>query len=125
MTEDVIFSTGEVRIDKTLARFGSASYPIANIGSVAVKTIPAPRKPLGVGFCAVGFAIAVYAPGYAYKFIGIFIIALGVLIYILSKQKFAIYLRTSSSDQQAFESTNAALISEIKSALETAIASRG
>lgn len=38
MSEEVIFRKGTIIITPTMARFGSATYPIAGIGSVFVQS---------------------------------------------------------------------------------------
>lgn len=122
MAAEVFFEHGNVKIDRALAKFQSTSYPIANIGSVSIREIgPGIRAPLGVLIALSGFIVAVAGKG---AILGAGIILAGVVLYIKARPKFAIILRTSSGDQQAFESTNKSLVVEVMAALEAAITAR-
>ncbi|WP_276120362.1 DUF6232 family protein [Pararhizobium qamdonense] len=123
MSDGTFFNQNDVKIDKNLARFGTTSYPIANIGSVSVKKLGAGgQAPIGGLIALFGIYLALLQHKTA---LGVGMIVVGVVMYYLAKPKYAILLRTSSGDQQAFESKNESLVSEIKNALETAIVTRG
>ena len=118
------FQQGNISVDATMAKFGMTSYPIANIGSVSVEGVERMAKQIALG--ALMLLIGIFTIFTITIGVGIFLVFLGVIIIVagvLSPAK--LILRTSSGDQQAFASRNKALVWEIKSAIEAAIASRG
>lgn len=123
MTDSILFKHKDITIDKSIARFGETSYPIAHIGSVSTKKIGAGlQAPFG-GILFLAGLVALITKTSAIGGIGL--IVLGGAMYYLAKPKTALVLRTSSGDQQAFKDANAELVAKIKQAIESAIVSRG
>lgn len=121
--EDKIYSANSIEISTTLAKFGTASYPIASIGSVRVD---ASNPFLGCSvLLLIGGCLAAGAAGGFPAFI-ITGVILGLLVYLASKMNtYKLMLRTGSGDSQAFQTGDAKLVNELKSAIETAVVRRG
>lgn len=114
----VIFKQGNVVIEKNLAKFGSTSYPIANIGSVSlVKIGTGLWKPSGVVLALMGAYLAVTSN----REVGALLFLVGAAMFFLTKAKSALVLKTSSGDAQAISSSDHDLVMKIKSAIEQAI----
>jgi hypothetical protein len=121
MSENIYFQSGDIEISQNLARFGSKSFAVANIGSVDTKKIgPGARAPIG-GLIALGGLIYMATTS---TVIGLVVAAIGAAIYYFAKPKTALVLRTSSGDVQALESTDHKQIQDIKTAIERAFVSR-
>src|SRR6187200_1648867 len=122
MSDDAIYTAGDILITTTLARFGKTSYPIASIGSVRVDRPD--RTGLIVG-CIVAVVIGLIALAQASGW-GVLALIVGAALLV---RAFAIphklMLRTASGDQQAFESTKLDDVEAVKAAIEKAVTLRG
>ncbi|WP_135449518.1 DUF6232 family protein [Tabrizicola caldifontis] len=120
---DLMFSAGPIVISRTIAKFGDTSYPIANIGAVSIELATHPLVIGGWVLCAV----ALFQMFSGSFWFGLLLIAVGAALiwHFADKGKAKLMLRTSSGNQQAFESPDRALVQKLKSSIEEAIASRG
>jgi Family of unknown function (DUF6232) len=124
MSEEVIFSSGNVIVSKTLVRIEQASYPIQGIGSVMVdKPVSPGLRGLSVffGFCSfLGFL------GYESRVLGLIFLGLSLLsFYFALNRANVLVLRTASGDQNALRSIDKSHLDSVKNAIEKAVALRG
>ena len=120
---EVIFTSNDIEVTNTMAKFGDTSYPIANIGSVTLEEDPSSLLGVAV-LLIVGAIIAFFTDAYGgmmWCIIGA--VVLGFIGVKLSGKK--LMLRTSSGNEQAFASANESLVIEIKNAIEEAVSKRG
>lgn len=115
-----IFSDGDISITTAVARFGSTSYPIRNIGAVSVEDDPSRLFGLGVLVLVVGAVMAWNSSngGIGMLLGGLLLCAVG---FWLSGEK--LILRTSSGNEQAFSSRNKEQVRRVKAAIEEALVS--
>ncbi|MBB6262664.1 hypothetical protein FHS77_003246 [Paenochrobactrum gallinarii] len=120
MTDTIHFQSGNIIIGSKVARFGSTSYPIANIGSVSTQDLGrGAGASWGVFFILVGIIFLAFQP-----MLGLGIITAGTYLFYNSKHSTALLLRTSSGDVQAFRSHDPKLVNDMKEALEAAFMSK-
>ncbi len=121
--DDVILKSGTITVTKTMAKFGDTSYPIANIGAVSIEESEHWLGGLGVIMVVAGLAMMFFGNfggGTAVSVLG------AVLVwYAIDKGTAKLMLRTSSGNQQAFESKDKTMVKKVKSSIEEAIAARG
>ncbi|BCW88012.1 hypothetical protein sos41_11500 [Alphaproteobacteria bacterium SO-S41] len=120
MGDEVIYKKGGIEISRTLARFGSTSYPIAGIGSVFIS------KEKNTAGIILGVAIMLFGAVSLKNLWGFGLLVLGIALAIWASRDHTsrLMLRTASGDQQAFEGT-VAQVAEIKAAIEQAVQLRG
>ena len=118
------FSKGNIEVTRTVARFGNTTYPIANIGAVSIEKQSHSLIRLAI-FCTIGGLVWMLAKNSVSP--GIFAAIGGAVLWVFCAINYGakLMLRTSSGNEQAFESSDRALVAELKSAIETAIHSRG
>jgi len=121
--EGSLFSSGTISVTQTMAVFGNTSYPIANVGAVSIEQSQSPLFRLGFVLLGGGAISWMFGSGIN----GTVIAAIGAVLiwYFSDKGKAKLMLRTSSGNQQAFESSDSGQVKQIKSAIEQAIAMRG
>jgi hypothetical protein len=122
----------EVSVDQNFARFGSKSYAINKINSVEVRKHQ-PHGLAGVIICA-GLAIILLGNGLGQLtsadgepstsiIIGVIF---GGLAWLFAKRHqivdYQLFLMTSSSEAQAFQSRNEQEVTQLRSAIEGAMA---
>jgi Family of unknown function (DUF6232) len=120
---EALLSAGQISISQTIAKFGDTSYPIANIGAVSIEEPPHPLTGIGVALVVIGIGLMIFS-----SFInGLLVGALGAAMawHFSDKGSAKLMLRTSSGNQQAFESKDRALVRKLKTSIEEAIAARG
>ena len=116
-----LYSSGDILVTRTIAKFGETTYTIANIGSVAVKK---KLGPLAVWVLFLGMVLAMYLSVTAGWFAALVVlVGVGLLSTRLPKTQ-TLTLKTSSGDVTALESTDAALVRNVKSAIENAFSTR-
>lgn len=121
---DTIFRSGDIEITTSLAKFGSASYPIANIGSIVV-TERAQSHVLASFVVAliIFLLVAAFVNESAAAVVGI---AIFVGLLVLARKagaNFTLTLRTSSGDVNALTSKDRGLVLKVKDAIENAVGS--
>ena len=121
---DVYFSKDRIEITQSMARFGNTTYPIANIGAVSLEKHPNKNKGFAVFATLAGAFWALSSKG---SIIAIVLFIFGIALWIYANRNFGLklMLRTSSGNEQAFESEDRKLVEELKNAIESAIRSRG
>jgi Family of unknown function (DUF6232) len=121
--DEVIFQKQGITITKTMARFGNATYPIANIGAV---TIEHDASSLGgwTVVIALGGFIAFMAGSIGWG-VGLLGVAFASGLMARKNDGLKLMLRTSSGNEQAFASTDKTLVAGVKAAVEQAIVQRG
>ena len=130
----MLYREGDVSVDRDFARFGSKSYAIGQINSVEVQEEVAPRPILPLLALVIGAFILLAGLGGASVDVGkamptlIFggaIVAWSV--WRLRRPRlstFRLMLRTSSQEGQAYETKDASIIGELRTAIEQAIVER-
>jgi hypothetical protein len=122
MEDEIVFRAGDIEITKTLARFGSTTYPINGIGSVHIEKGNL-LGPIAVSAVLLFFGLAEGWPKETWQWV---CAALGVLIGLAAFNWPAkLMLRTASGDQQALESVDMAHLQTVKNAIERAVTMRG
>ncbi len=114
---DVLFESSNILITKSVAKFGSATYPVANISSVGISE-SYPYALLGIIVALGGMFWAGYAIG-----AGAGILVLAIALYVTFKRlpkKYSLTIRTSGSDVTVFTSKDYGLVDNVRGALETA-----
>ena len=118
------YRNGDVSVDTDFARFGSKSYAINKINTVDV------RSRNGSGGCLLASGIALVCIGTLVCTenitFGVCIILLGAFLMFGSHAAskvvtYDLFLRTSSSDVQAYESTDLEEINKLREAVERAM----
>jgi len=125
MDDEIIYSSGNVIITKTLVRIGGISYPINGIGSVWVSKPSTPTFRI-VFLVVVGiFAAASFSDPKTVG-MGVFFLVIAVVIFASMRGRPShLVLKTSSGDQQALSSTDVAFLTSVKAAIEQAVTRRG
>jgi Family of unknown function (DUF6232) len=132
MSEQMIMKSPGVEITTKIAKFGSISYQVANIGSVSVYTA---RKinPIAAVLVIVGIAAGFYAnnlKGQGQDASLLFWIAAalvfgGILLQMFwPKKEFTFVLKTSSNDVHKIVSENGGYLESLQGAIETAFVER-
>jgi hypothetical protein len=128
MTEQIIMKAPGVEITTKIAKFGSISYQVANIGSVSVYTA---RKinPIAAIMVFLGIAAAFYGnnlreQGTDASFVFWVAAALflgGILLQMFwPKKEFTFVLKTSSNDVHKIVSENGEHLDSLQNAIEAA-----
>lgn len=114
---DILFQSGDITITRSVAKFGNATYPIANIGSVIIENEPRTGAGLLV-FLAIGAGIwSGVSAGWIVGFI-----IFGLLFFLALKfpDKRKLTLKTSSGDVTALSSKDVKLVENVRGAIESA-----
>lgn len=120
MPNDLLFNARGVRVTHAVARFGSTSYPIANIGSVSTSVGTTPS--VTAGLFVVGAILSFFVIG-----AGGFVLLVGALVLapFLATKEMTLVLKTSSGDIQALKSQDLRFVASVKKAIEIAFVERG
>jgi hypothetical protein len=129
MSQDSILYSDESGVRVSKARFivGSNTYPLNGITSVGSVKRPAKHGGaiwtviIGLLLAIIGFSAHITTLG----IIGILVIAIGVIWYILVKDKYAVCIHTAGGETDAVISIDQSYISKIVAALNDAIERRG
>jgi hypothetical protein len=117
---EMLFAHDDVIITKTVAKFGSTSFAVANIGSVMVQSA---RKARPLGYIVLVASLPVFYLSQPVAMLGV---VLGIALLLLLKSRTdTIVLKTSSGDIRALSSNDPVLVQRIREALEHAFALRG
>lgn len=123
LTDDVVFRRGDIVVTRTLARFGSVSFPINGIGSVVLEAPTWGRfiglLVSGLLFILIGCAHQHETAVTVFAFIGL----VSIVRAFLWRTK--LVLRTTSGDQQAYQNRSRIAVEEVKAAIERAVTMRG
>ena len=132
MEDEAVYKAGDVVITKTLARFGSTSYPINGIGSVSIaENSKRGGRVFGAIICGIltfisfgSFNSADPGPGVTF---GVIFTALTAMFVFgaFAGPDFSLMLRTASGDAQALKSKDGGEVQRIKDAIERAVSLRG
>lgn len=133
--EKVLFRKDDIEVSDSIARFGSSSYPIKNIGMVSTERALSVFLVVGIlagVACGILLFIGIemyssYGQVQTGAFGAAFMCFLGGVFCFLHGVKESgtrLVLKTSSGNEQVFKSSDSALVSQIKSAIETAVSSR-
>lgn len=122
------YNSGAVSVNGDFARFGSKSYAIDKINTVDVRE----RKPFDVSGAIVSalIAIVVIPTGlFSFSLTRLLIgLVFGVLAYLAYKRSlirvYGLFLTTSSSDVQAYESQDREEVHKLRAAVEAAMVAR-
>ena len=128
MTEQMIMKAPGVEITTKIAKFGSISYQVANIGSVSVYTA---RKinPIAAIMVLLGIAAGVYgnnlrlqgADASFFFWVTAALVLGGLLLQMFwPKKEFTFILKTSSNDVHKIVSENGEHLDALQGAIETA-----
>lgn len=121
MDQTNFFQQGDISVDRSLARFGSTSYPIANIGSVSTQRVGNGLLLLVGCALLLGGIFFLINSGFGP---GIVLLVMGFLIAYGARAQTALVLRTASGDVHAIKSPDHELVATIKAAIEQAITQR-
>jgi Family of unknown function (DUF6232) len=142
MADDVLLATRDVEITPKIARFGTSTYPIANIGGLTIDRTrwmnPIALFLLCFSFGALfsGFTIGVYMAGMtlgslrsevSMYFFGAAAAlgAIGLLMQLIwPRRSLTLTLKTSTGDIEALASDDSAYVAAVQGALEAAFAHR-
>jgi len=116
---EVLFRSSDITITRSVAKFGNATYPIANIGSVVIEA--------EAGFFGTIMVLAAFVLGgitWASSSFLAGLVVFGVLVIIAQfmPKKRKLTLKTSSGDVTALTSGNTKLVEDVRSAIESAFA---
>jgi hypothetical protein len=128
MTEQMIMKSPGVEITTKIAKFGTISYQVANIGSVSVYTA---RKinPIAAIMVLLGIAAGVYANNLRLQgadasfifWVGAALFLGGILLQMFwPKKEFTFVLKTSSNDVHKIVSDNGEYLDSLQGAIEAA-----
>ena len=133
MADELLLKSGSVQITPKMARFGSTSYQIANIGSVTVESV---RKWNVFGVCLLvvsvvlgvwGFGIQGTRPDQATNlWLATAVVVIGAMVIqkIWPQIIYTVILKTSSGDIQALSSKDRGHVFSVQHALEDAFVRR-
>ncbi len=118
-----ILSAGDIVITRSIAKFGQASYQIANIGSVSMDTKLGDTPILSIlsFLCVISLIACFFSVPLG---IGGFILAFGSMFFFDCPKEMTLTLKTSSGDIQAFTTRDTELAQKVKDAIEAAFAER-
>jgi len=127
-TEPTFYSDEQgVRITPTRAIFGSTTYAMANITSVARGEAPARRKP-GIIIAILGLIIFVACISFESVegvVVGVVVLGLGILIAAIAKSTYHVKITSASGEAEATSSKDKQYIDSIVMALNEALIRRG
>lgn len=122
------YSSGNISVDRDFARFGSKTSAITKINTVDVRVVPPKR---GLAFILIVIGVLIFlgnlAPGN--QAVGGFVTAAmfmgaGALLWMNAKPLYQLFLMTSSSEVQAYESKDQSEIMELRHAVESKMVGR-
>ncbi|MGR9415885.1 DUF6232 family protein [Rhizobium leguminosarum] len=118
-----ILSAGDIVITRSIAKFGEASYQIANIGSVSLETKlgDTPMHSLLGFLCVISLLGCLFSVPLGIAGFGL---AFGAMFFLENPKVMTVTLKTSSGDIQALTTPDSELAQRIKIALEEAFATR-
>ena len=127
-TEPTFYSDERgVRITPTRAIFGSTTYAMANITSVARSKDP-PRRAPGIIVAILGFIIllaSISFEGTEGVIVGVVVLGLGILLTALAKATYHVKITSASGEVSATSSKEKQYIDSIVMALNEALIRRG
>ena len=134
--EIAYFASDDVLITNSRAVFGSKTYAMANITSVAMTWTNIDRW-LGAIAVALGVAVFVYWlgwqwwPGWLFESsdyftvaVGLILVGGGVLCVVLAKRRYTVQIASASGESEALVSTNGDYVERIVDAVQQAISER-
>ena len=129
MTTEQTFYSDEkgVRITSTRAIFGSKTYVMANITSVARGEVPARRTP-GIIIAILGLIILLACISFGSAegvIVGVVVLGLGILIAAIAKPTYHVEIISASGEEEPYSSKDKAHIDSIVTALNESIISHG
>jgi hypothetical protein len=113
---DVLFQSGDITVTRSVAKFGNATYPIANIGSVIVESETSIAGALIIAGIVIGILVGLKTNW------GFGLTSFAVLFFLSAKapSKRKLTLKTSSGDVTALSSHDANLVESVRQAIENA-----
>ena len=122
----ILYESGSIKVDRDFARFGSKSYSIDKINTVDVRIVPPGTcLPIFLMFLS-GFFILVALIAQN-EGLGLFGMIIGIAaygVYKSRKTEYSLFLVTSSSEAQAYSTTDWSQIDELRKAIELAMVLR-
>ncbi len=121
------YERGNITVDDNFARFGSKSFAIDKVNSVEVRRekVSNSGAALAVAATLICLLVALSSPGPISIFLAI---VFGLLAFHgyknPPKDKHHLYLMTSSSEAQAFESTDVDEVRKLRNAIENAMVAK-
>jgi hypothetical protein len=115
--DEILFAQGNISISKSAAKFGNITYPIVNIGSVSMDTLTNHRR---IPLMILGIASGIVFGYSAHWAAGLLIACVLIFIATRLKDKARLILKTSSGDVNALMTVDAALVQNVKQAIERA-----
>ena len=119
MEEKNFYENGNVSVSNSRFIVDGQTYAMSNVTSVKTGVVKAKKYP-GILITLVGLLTLS-----ANAMVGGLMIVIGIVVFILAKNKYSVVLSTSSGENQALTSNDKTYIEEIVSALNDAIVSRG
>ena len=124
--EEVYFSEGEVQVTSTRLQTETTMYPVNGITAVSLVDVPKNYTP-GLAVVGIGIGVGLLGVnmGSAILVVGLGFLALGVVILVLARKKWAVAIGTAGGQQHAVVSTDRAYVERIVQALNDAVTRRG
>lgn len=116
---EALFQSGDITINRSVAKFGNSTYPIANIGSVTIESEP--RTLAGLLFL-VGIGGGIWLGFTAGWIVGLLVFGLLFFLAMKVPDKRKLTLKTSSGDVTALSSSDVKLVENVRHAIESAFA---
>lgn len=119
-----LYQRGEITVDENFARFGAKSFAINKINSVEVRSDTKPASAAWVGVSLLAIILLLASDG------NVVAITLGLLALVAAffmwrgakaRTTHRLFLMTSSSEAQAYETVDADDIHNLRSAIEQAM----
>jgi hypothetical protein len=128
MAEQIIMKSPGVEITTKIAKFGTISYQVANIGSVSVYTArkinPVAAIMVLIGVCAGLYGNNLRTQGADGSFgfwVAAALVICGILLQLFwPRKEFTFILKTSSNDVHRIVSKNGEYLDSLQNAIETA-----
>jgi hypothetical protein len=120
----VTYQNGSITVDEDFARFGSKTYSIDKINTVDVRvSVPSQAGWIILGLLGIGFFLpSALAGELVMAFFGIVLLGAAYIVWRGAQLRtYKLFLVTSSSEAQAFETRDEGEISQLRSAIEQAI----
>lgn len=121
MEETMFLEAGNVSVSNSRFIVNGQTYAMSNVTSVKTGVEEA-KKGVGIIIGLIGLFVLFGAKSILW---GIIIIVVGVLAFMGAKNKYSVILSTSSGENKALTSEDETYISNIVSALNESIVSRG
>lgn len=120
------YQNGDISVDDDFARFGAKSYAINKINTVEVRK-EEPKLGTAAGMALIGLILVLISiRDFNIGLIGIGLVLLGAayLIFRGAGPTYRLFLMTSSSEVQAFETQDEDQVIELRNAVEAAMIRR-